>query len=117
MSPPVPTLPAAKIGRRPICSPMLIGLRSWSLRTASSGWTTSPSRRLGEPDGAVSSLSISCITVVEREAITCSGPMPYQASAAGRMKWTPLPEQIQTLKPRARSSPISSRIGWKVVSP
>ena len=51
-----------------------------------------------------------------RVAITRSGGMPCHSAAAGRMKCTPLPEQIQTENPRAVSSAMSSFIGWKVVS-
>ena len=116
-SPPVPTLPAAKIGRRPIISPMLTGLRSSSLSSWSSGRTTRSSRLLGESPAANSSPSISRITDVGREAITRSGGMPYHSAAAGRMKCTPLPEQIQTEKSRDRRNAISSFIGANVVSP
>ena len=97
---------------------MLIGLRPSSLSTSSSGLTTSASRRLGDADGDIGVAgSTSRISVVDRDAITCSGPMPYQAAAAGRMKCTPLPEQIQTVKPFARKSARSSFIGWNVTSP
>jgi hypothetical protein len=115
MSPVEPTLPAAKIGRRPMCSPMLTGFRSSSLSTWRCGNTTSSSRRLGASPAAVASPaaapSTSRNSETAREAMTCSGPTPYQASAAGRMKWTPLPEQIQTEKSWLRSSAISSFIG------
>ena len=112
MSPVVPTLPTARIGRRPMCSPMLTGFRSSSLSTWSCGSTTRSSRRFGVFSLSGDGSSTSRSSVSGRDAMTRSGPMPYQSSAAGRMKCTPLPEQIQTANPFASSSATSSFIGW-----
>jgi hypothetical protein len=94
-------LPNAITGRRPMKRLMPTGLPGPSSTNSGFGSLTST--------GLWSRISNFTTPL---EPITCSGGMPYVASANTRMNSTPPPDTMNVLKPFARRYASTSSIGW-----